>query len=146
VRPRKDIYVAADFDASRGVAGIAATFRGGRVIACDVVAAGDPLSADLLAVLRQVAITVKPGALPALICTDAAAISHCLRGEVEPATGQADELLEVLACHITRAKGKVQIATVSEEATRSAFIAAKQTRKAWSAGREGRNQTWSVAA
>lgn len=142
---RKEILATADFDGRNGVAGIAACFHGGRVISCDIVEAEDPLSADLLAVLRQAEITGQPRSGPALICTDHAAIPHCLRLEAEPATPQAEHLLHALGRCLARARGKIQIAVVPE-ATRSAYIAAKQTRKAWLAGREGRTETWGLAA
>jgi hypothetical protein len=146
VSDRVEIITAADFDERQLVAGIAGTYRGGRIISGDVVPAGDPLSAALLAILRQVEITAIPEVGPATICTDEAAILHCLYRDVEPMTREADELHDRLRRELGRLDGKVHLAESSPPGARRAHIAAKQVRKAWLAGAEGLRATWELAA
>ena len=139
---RAQIITGVDFDECHQIAGIAAVYRGGRIISCDVVPAEDLLAAHLLAVLRQVEITAIPRCGPALICTDLPAIFPCLHGEVEPTTPEGARLLDLLVAKLGQLDGKVHLATIEQLQARPAFIAARQTRKAWVAGIEGRDRTW----
>lgn len=147
---RAQIITGVDFDESHQIAGIAAVYRGGRLISGDVVSAEDLLAAQLLAILRQVEITALPRCSPALICTDSPALYPCVRGEVEPSTPQGASLLDMLIEKLTRLDGKVHLATVEPQQARPAAIAARQTRKAWVAGLEGRctwqSRNWKAAA
>lgn len=93
-------------------------------------------------VLRQVEITANPGARNALICTDCERLLPCLAGDDAPLRQQAIDLVADIRGWLDSLGGKVGLEYVPRTATRTAYIAASQTIKAWEAGHEGRHETW----
>lgn len=144
-RPLAEVTVAHSFSRSRGVAGIAGTLRGGRVICVDIVRANSNLVAAALSVLRQVEITMHPHSAPATIFTGSELLLGCARGDVEPVGARARTLFADLAAKLDAAGDKITLGFAPKSGTRLAYIAANQGYKAWLAGRNGETDTWQPA-
>ena len=111
-----------------------------------MVPASDWLSAQLLAILRQVEITATRTSVSAIISTESEEVIACLCGKAEPSSPEARRLLTALAGQLRDLDGKAEVGLTDRKAARAAFIAARQTRKAWLAGAKGEPGTWAAPA
>lgn len=124
----------ASFDPVRGWTGIGVAFKGGRVICGDIAPAPNSAYAQALAVLRAIEIARKQPLMCTTIVTDSSDLVRALRsGAPEPVIFSG--IVADIKIWLDRHGDQIRVIWKPRERVRSARILARQTYKAWIAGR-----------